>query len=55
MPYYERALALWEQLKVRSGIEWIPRAFNGACDGLSKQVLRDRGVQFRIQPEGGGR
>jgi ribonuclease HI len=51
MPYYQRAIVLWSQLKIRTRLEWIPRDQNEVCDDLSKQVLRDRGVQFRIQPE----
>lgn len=31
---------------------WIPRKDNGRADDLSKDELRRRGVEFRIQPEG---
>lgn len=51
MPYYNRAMGLWRQLRVRTRLEWIPRDKNGMCDYLSKQELKDRGVTFRIQPE----
>lgn len=32
-------------------IEWVSRDFNGRADALSKRVLLDRGINFRIQPE----
>jgi hypothetical protein len=31
--------------------KWVPREQNADCDVLSKKVLLDRGIQFRIQPE----
>lgn len=51
IPYMQRAKELLGPLKSRVRFKWIPREQNEMCDGLSKQVLRDRGVEFRIQPE----
>lgn len=31
-------------------IDWVSRDFNGRADELSKRVLLDRGVEFKIQP-----
>lgn len=31
--------------------EWIPRELNGVADEISKRVLHENGVRFRIQPE----
>jgi ribonuclease HI len=50
-PFYDRAKVLWGQLRNRSKLIWIPREENDICDVLSKQVLKDMGVVFRIQPE----
>lgn len=52
MPYYRKALAIWNKIKGRSSLVWISRDDNSICDDLSKNVLRDRGVVFKIQPEG---
>lgn len=49
-PFYDKAKILWSQLKGRARLEWIPRERNDICDVLSKQVLIDRGVVFKIQP-----
>jgi probable phosphoglycerate mutase len=51
MPFHQEAKALWSKIKDRARLEWIPRDENDICDVLSKQVLKDRGVVFRIQPE----
>ena len=51
VPYYEKAKVLWKDLKSRARLEWIGRDENSVCDYLSKKVLKDRGVTFRIQPE----
>jgi ribonuclease HI len=51
-PYYDKAKILWSQLKSRAKLEWVSRVENSVCDYLSKQVLKDRGVVFKIQPEG---
>ena len=32
-------------------LEWIPREQNDICDVLSKKVLHDMGVVFKLQPE----
>lgn len=50
-PFYEEAMILWEQLKDRAKLQWIPREKNEVCDKLSKNILRKRGIKFRIQPE----
>lgn len=50
-PFYREALPLWKQLKERARLEWIPREKNEICDVLSKQVLKDMNITFRIQPE----
>lgn len=51
VPFYEKAMKLWMKLRDRTQLTWIPREQNDVCDYLSKKVLHDRGVQFRIQPE----
>lgn len=50
-PFYLQARELYDQHKERIKLEWIPRDQNEVCDALSKQVLRDREVKFRIQPD----
>lgn len=50
-PYYLEAKKLYAGLRNRIRLEWIPRKQNSECDELSKQVLRDKGIKFRIQPE----
>ena len=49
LPYFQRAKTLYEPLRLRIQLEWVPRKQNEACDHLSKKVLHDRGIQFRIQ------
>lgn len=51
LPYYAKAKELYQKHKERVRMEWIPRGKNDLCDRLSKQVLKDMGVRFRIQPE----
>lgn len=51
MPYYLKARELYEPIKDRIILKWIPREENDICDVLSKGVLRSMGVKFRIQPE----
>lgn len=51
VPYMERAKELLKSLKSRVKFQWIPREKNDACDRLSKDVLKLRGIEFRIQPE----
>lgn len=51
MPFYLKAKPLYEQNKGRVQLRWVPREQNDICDVLSKKVLKDMGVVFRIQPE----
>lgn len=51
MPYYLKAKPLYEANKDRVKLQWISRDDNSICDVLSKKVLKDMGVTFRIQPE----
>ena len=51
MPFYREAKSLMDAQRDRVTLEWIPREQNDICDVLSKQVLKDMGVSFRIQPE----
>ncbi|MGH3427719.1 MAG: reverse transcriptase-like protein [Mycobacteriales bacterium] len=52
LPYYLQAANLFRQERERIELEWIPRDQNEECDRLSKAVLLDRGIKFRIQPQG---
>ena len=49
-PYYREALALVNEHRDRMRFKWVPRDENSDCDELSKQILIDMGVHFRIQP-----
>jgi len=51
VPFYEKAVLVASRLKPRLRMEWIPRRFNGECDKLSKGVLKEMNIKFRIQPE----
>lgn len=51
LPFYNEARTLWAKLRDRAQLLWVPRDQNDVCDVLSKQVLKDRGIKFRIQPE----
>ena len=53
LPYYKRAKELWESVggNDRISLSWIPRDLNSECDTLSKQILKSRGVTFKLQPE----
>jgi ribonuclease HI len=55
LPLYKRAKTLLGNVEERIGQhvrwQWIPREQNEECDDLSKEVLRQRGIGFRIQPE----
>lgn len=55
-PYYLEAaqelVILQTKIKTIRWI-WIPRDENSECDRLSKGVLLDMGIKFRIQPEEG--
>ena len=50
-PFYKQAKALYEPIAGRIRFEWVPRERNDLCDYLSKGVLKDKGVKFKIQPE----
>lgn len=52
-PFYLQARDLFDVLKKRHKIKlvWVPREQNSICDVLSKSVLKNRGIQFKIQPE----
>jgi len=49
-PFYEEAMVWWNKLKPRAKLQWVPRKENSLCDALSKKVLKDMGIRFRIQP-----
>jgi|ERR1039458_4701908 ribonuclease HI len=51
IPFYKKAKALFDPIRDRVKFEWVPRDENSMCDDLSKGVLRDMGVRFRIQRE----
>lgn len=51
LPFHLKAKELYSAHKERIALEWIPRAKNDRCDVLSKKVLLDMGIKFRIQPE----
>lgn len=49
IPYYSLCKSLVARFS-RIRFEWIPRELNGEADALSKQILVDKNVKFRIQP-----
>jgi ribonuclease HI len=51
VPYYRKAKALYEPIKESVSFEWVCREGNGICDVLSKGVLKEKGIHFRIQRE----
>ena len=51
LPLYEKAIKLKENF-VDLKFEWIPREQNEIADKLSKEQLKKKGVELRIQPEG---
>lgn len=51
LPFYKKAKALYEPIAQRVSFEWVSRDGNAICDVLSKAVLKEKGIQFRIQPE----
>jgi hypothetical protein len=51
MPFYLKAKPLYEANKNRITLQWVSRDENSICDVLSKQVLKDKGIVFKIQPE----
>jgi|ERR1039458_4622513 ribonuclease HI len=54
VPYYHRCLELVNAHRHRMTFTWVPREKNADCDELSKQILIDRGIKFKIQPLEGG-
>ena len=50
IPYAKKAKQLVPKFR-RLTAEWIPRDQNDKADELSKQVLKNKRVEFRIQPE----
>lgn len=51
VPFYHEAANLFAQFGV-ARLEWIPRDENSIADELSKRVLKERRVEFRLQKEG---
>lgn len=54
IPIYKKAVARLAEIDIvvnSLDMQWIPREQNSICDVYSKQVLLDKGVKFRIQPE----
>lgn len=51
VPFYRKAKTLLDPLRDRVSFEWVPRDENDVCDGLSKIVLRNLNVEFRLQRE----
>jgi ribonuclease HI len=51
VPFYYQAASLFAQFGV-ARLEWIPRDQNSIADELSKRVLKERHVEFRLQKEG---
>ena len=45
-----KAKEILEDFKKING-QWIPREENEICDKLAKDVLRNMGIKFRLQPE----
>ncbi len=50
LPFAYEAQKLFKKFK-KTALEWIPRDENMICDKLAKDVLRNKGIKFRIQPE----
>lgn len=51
MPFYQKSKPLYEANAARVKLSWVSRDDNSICDFLSKQVLKDKGIKFKIQPE----
>lgn len=49
-PLYRKAIELVKFFP-RISFKWIPREKNNEADEISKLALKERGVNFRIQPE----
>ncbi len=50
VPFAHQAEKLLERFP-QTTFEWIPREENDICDKLAKDVLREKKIKFRIQPE----
>lgn len=50
-PFYLKAKEVYDREKSRLKLQWVPRHQNEECDVLSKKVLKDMNVVFKIQPE----
>jgi ribonuclease HI len=50
LPYYRKAQELAGSFPKISFV-WVPREQNAEADVLSKAVLREKGIKFRIQRE----
>lgn len=50
LPYYRRARELAGQFSSLTFL-WIPREENAEADALSKSILKEKGIRFRIQKE----
>lgn len=50
-PVYQKCVPLFEAERHRIRTFWLRREENSECDKLSKKVLLDMGVEFKIQPE----
>lgn len=48
--WYTQAMLLRDQFRNLTFV-WVPRSKNQEADELSKKILREKGVEFRIQPE----
>lgn len=51
MPFFNEAVSILNGNEARIKMDWIPREKNDECDYLSKDILKQRGIIFRIQPE----
>lgn len=51
VPFFHEAHNLYHPVRQLVRLEWIGRDENSECDHLSKQVLRDLGIEFKIQRE----
>lgn len=51
LPFRDAALPIYAANNKRITLRWVSREQNDVCDVLSKQVLKDKGITFKIQPE----
>ena len=49
-PYWREAIKIVNEHRYRMKFKWVPRELNSDCDELSKQILIDKGIRFKIQP-----